>query len=230
MHKKERVATGIKGLDKLMGGGFRRDSTNLILGGTGTGKTIFAVQFIVNGIEKYNEPGVYVSYEEEKDEIFETMLQFGWDLAKYEKQGRFIYIQVTPEQLERVVLTGRGSIIEAIEKINAKRLVIDSITAFVLLSKDELTKMEQTLRLFRMIAEWGCTALVISEREAIEEHPSSDAIEYEVDGIILLYHKIKGGVRTRSLEVLKLRDMKHEERIFPIEITKEGIVVHKAEG
>lgn len=226
MQRKERVATGIKGLDELMSGGFRRGSANLILGGTGTGKTILAMQFIVEGIEKYNENGVYVSYEEEKEEIYETMLQFGWDLKKYEKEGKFSYIQTTPEQLERVVLTGRGKIRDVIERINAKRLVIDSITAFMLLNRDELTKREQTLRLFRMLAEWGCTALVTSEHEAVAEHPSSVDIEYEVDGIILLYHKIEGGIRKRSLEVLKLRDIKHEEKIFPMEITENGIVVY----
>ena len=226
MEKKERVATGIRGLDTLMGGGFRRGSTNLLLGGTGTGKTIFAMQFIIEGIEKYNENGVYVSYEEDRQEIFETVLQFGWNLKKYEKEGKFIYIQTTPEQLERVVLTGRGKIKDAVEKINAKRFVIDSITAFVLLNKDELTKREQALSLFRMIKGWGCTALVVSEHEAIAENPSSDDIEYEVDGVILLYHTIEQGVRKRALEILKLRDIKHEEKILPMEITKEGIVVH----
>ncbi len=229
MQEKGRVATGIKGLDKLMGGGFRKDSTNLLLGGTGTGKTIFAMQFIVEGIEKYDEPGVYISYEEDKDEIYETMLQFGWNLKKYEEDKKFAYIQTTPEQIERVVLTGRGRIKEAVEEIHAKRIVIDSITPFVLLSKDELTKREQLLRLFRMIKEWDCTALVISEHEAVAEHPSSEDIEYEVDGIIMLYYQIEQGVRKRALEVLKLRDIKHEEKIFPMEITKEGIVVYKPE-
>ena len=86
--KGTRVPTGVPNFDKLVEGGFQSESINLLAGGAGSGKTIFAIQYLINGIEKYNEPGMYITFEERKNKLYRDMLEFGWDLAKYEKEGK----------------------------------------------------------------------------------------------------------------------------------------------
>ncbi|MCK4521826.1 MAG: AAA family ATPase [Nanoarchaeota archaeon] len=220
-----RVSTGVPGLDPLVKGGFVRDSINLIAGGTGTGKTIFAIQFLVDGI-KHNEPGVYITFEEKKEKVYENMLEFGWDLEKYEKQGKFVFLEYTPEQVRKILTEGGGTVEYMIEKIKAKRLVIDSITSFCMLYEDALTQKEAALDLFNLINKWNCTGLMTSRDISAEESIISAAMEFEVDSIILLYHVRNKGIRTRALEILKMRGTKIPEKTVALDINKKGIVIN----
>ncbi len=221
-----RVPLGIHGLDPLIGGGVKKNSINLVAGGAGAGKTIFAMQFLVTGVEKFNEPAVYITFEEKKNKTYEDMLQFGWDLAKYEKQGKFVYFEYTPEQVKKVLVEGGGTVEAIIEKIKAKRIVIDSVTSFALLYKDELTKREASLALFELINEWDMTAVITSQDTSSEQDTISAALEFEADGIIILYHGKKGATRKRAIEILKMRGTKIPEKTFALDITDKGIVVH----
>lgn len=224
----ERVSTGIPGLDSLIDKGFIEGSSNLIFGNAGSGKTIFAIQFIVEGIKK-GESGIYVTFEERKDKMYENMKSFGWDLQKYEDEGKFVFLEYTPEQVKKILVEGGGQIEGLIEKLDAKRIVIDSITSFALLYDDELTKKEAALSLFDLISRWGCTAVMTSqqEREGITEtNEVSSALEFEVDSIIILYHAKTDGIRKRALEILKMRGTKTPEKTFPITIDKKGISVY----
>jgi circadian clock protein KaiC len=221
----KRVTTGISGLDGLIQGGLVKNSINLVAGGAGTGKTIFAIQFLVEGIEKYNEPGIYITFEEKKKKTYEDMMEFGWDLAKLEKEGKFVYLEYSPEQVKKVLVEGGGVIEVIIEKMKAKRIVIDSITSFALLYQDELTKKEAALALFELIDKWDCTALLTSQDTSENEETITAALEFEVDGIILIYHVKRKGARIRALEILKMRGTKIPEKTFPIEISPDGIKI-----
>ena len=106
----QRVPFGIAELDRLISGGVIKNSINLVAGSAGAGKSIFALQFLVNGIKKYGEPGVYITFEEKKKKTYEEMLEFGWDLAKLEKEGKFAYLEYTPEQVKKV-LVDRKSVV-----------------------------------------------------------------------------------------------------------------------
>ncbi len=221
-----RVPTGIKNFDKLIEGGLKRKSTNLIAGGAGAGKTIFAINFLVTGIIKYKEPGIYVTFEERKDKFYDDMLRFGWDLAKYEKQGMFAFIEYSPQQVKNIIVEGGGSIEALISKMNVKRFVIDSITSFALLYQDELERKEAALDLIDIIKNWGCTALLTSQDESSTGIFINAAMEFEVDSIILLYYvKIKG-IRQRCIEILKMRGTKHESKTYALTITPGGLVVN----
>ena len=224
--KIERTPTGIPGLDDVIEGGLKKDSITLVGGCAGSGKSIFAMQFLINGILKYNEPGVYVTFEEDKQEVYGDMLRFGWDFAELEKQEKFAFIRYTPEQVGKVLKTGGGIIRDIIGKINAKRIVIDSISAFTLLHKDELEKREACLDLFKILRRWKCTTLVVGQYYAAEERHESTAVEFEVDGIIWLYNIKKEDIRTRAVEVFKMRGTKHSAKIFPFEISDEGITIY----
>lgn len=225
-----RIPSGIPGLDQELQGGLIKNSVTLVSGSPGAGKSIFAMQFLVKGAEENDEPGVYVSFEEEKEDVYRYMLEFGWDLNKLEKQKKFAFIRYTPEQVNKVLKEGGGIIDNIIRKIKAKRIVIDSITAFTLLFKDDLAKREGLLELFKMIEQWGCTTFVTSEQEADPEKHRYSVEEFEVDGVILLYYQRKKNVRERVTEILKMRGTKVESKIFPMKITEQGIVLYPEES
>lgn len=226
----ERVSTGIPGLDEVMSGGFEKNSINMVSGGAGTGKSIFAMQFLVDGIQKFNEPGIFITFEEEKEKICKHMLKMGWDLKKLESENKLMIVEYSPDKVKKMLAEGGGEVEWVIGKIKAKRMVIDSLTAFSLLFKDELTRRQALLDLFRIIERWDCTALLVVEHESeVERHDSMD-VEFEVDGIILLYYLRKGDVRNRALEILKLRGSKHASRIFPMKITDEGVKIYPEEA
>ncbi len=220
----KRIPTGISNLDPLIEGGFKRNSVNLVAGGAGSGKTIFAMQFILDGLKR-GEPGIYITFEEKKKKFYEDMLEFGWDLQKYEDQNKFVFLEYTPEQVKKILTEG-GGIVEAIlEKIKARRIVIDSITSFSLLYEDELTKKEAALSLFELIDKWDCTGILTSQDEARNGHTITAAMEFEVDGIIVLYHVKKKGVRRRAIEILKMRGTKIPEKTVALDITDKGIKI-----
>ena len=225
----ERVPTGIPNFDKLIEGGFQRESINLIAGGAGSGKTIFAIQYLINGIEKYNEPGMYITFEERKNKLYKDMLEFGWDLAKYEKEGKFVFLNYKPAQVKRVLVEGGGVIETIITESKIKRLVIDSISSFILLYTEELSKKQAALQLFELISKWGLTALITSQDEVPHEGTIIAALEFEVDGIILVYHVKKKAARIRAIEILKMRGTRHSEATIQCEITSEGIRVNPEE-
>lgn len=224
----ERITTGVSNLDGMIEGGFKKHSVNLVAGGAGSGKTIFAIQFLVEGMKR-KEPGVYITFEEKKKKVYADMLHcFGWDLEKYEKEGLFIFLEYTPEQVKRVLIEGGGAVDTLITQTKAKRMVIDSITSFTLLYKDELTKKEASLALFELIEKWGCTAVLTSEEREIGETSMTSALEFEVDGIILLYNIKRKGERIRALEILKMRGTKHPQKTYFFKImNNKGILVEK---
>lgn len=220
-----RISSGIPGLDKLIQTGFQKNSMNLVAGEPGAGKTIFAIQFLVEGCKK-GEPGIYITFEEKKQKLYENMATFGWDLEKFEKKGLFRFLEYTPEQVKKLLVEGGGTVDAIVEKIKAKRIVIDSISSFSLLYEDELTKKEAALSLFDLIEKWNCTAVMTSQSMGTDhETIMSAALEFEVDSIILLYHSKKQGERVRALEILKMRGTKIPSKTFGLRIGDNGLSV-----
>lgn len=225
--KIEKVPTGISVFDKITNGGFTKESVNLIVGGAGAGKTIFAIQFLVNGMKK-GETCLYLTFEEKKENLYRNMLQFGWDLEAYEKKGKFIFIEYTPEKVRKMLEEGGGALESLMYKKKITRLVIDSITSFTLLFESEIAKREASLALFDMTRRWKTTVLLTLEKELTQQDlisGSSSAIEFEADSIILLYFLRQNGERRRILEVLKMRGSPHSKKLYPFEITKDGIKI-----
>ncbi len=218
------MPSGIPGLDKLIDGGFKGGSINLVCGGAGSGKTTFAMQFLIEGIKR-GESGMYITFEERKDKLYDDMLEFGWDLARYEKMGLFRFLEYTPEQIKHVLVEGGGTIDALITQMHAKRLVIDSISSFSLLFKDELTQKESSLALFELINRWGCTAVLTAQASQGGPDDITTSLQFEVDSIIILYHYMKEGIRTRALEVLKMRGTKTPEKLLKLSIDKSGMSV-----
>ncbi|HLC50181.1 MAG TPA: ATPase domain-containing protein [Candidatus Nanoarchaeia archaeon] len=229
----ERVPTGINGLDELLSGGYIRKSMNLLSGSPGSGKSILAMQFIVNGALKYNEPGVYISFEEDAESLKRNMKNFGWDIEQLEKEGKIAIINISPIDIEPSSgnNTDSGSSLgvkySIVNKIKAKRIVIDSATAYSVLYTDELSKRKAHLELFRMLKEWGCTSLLIAEHD-LETHASSP-LDFEVDSITWMYNFKKEHLRTRAIEIIKMRGSKHSTSTSALEITEKGIAIYPGE-
>ncbi|MBX4212199.1 hypothetical protein KW787_01940 [Candidatus Pacearchaeota archaeon] len=211
----ERVPTYIHNFDSLVEGGFEKNSTNLIVGGSGNGKSIFATQFLVGGMDK-GEKALYVTFEEKKDAFYANMKEFGWNLEEYEKKDLFIFLEYTPGKVRTMLEEGGGAIESVILKNKISRVVIDSITSFALLFKDELSKREAALSL-----------LLTLEEDAVAGKLGPQTLQFESDSIIMLYYEPRKKERERYLEILKMRGTKHSENVHRFTIEKKGIVIDK---
>src|SRR3989338_1390517 len=223
--KSKKVQTKIPNFDNLIGGGFEKNSSNISAGGAGSGKTIFATQFLVEGMRN-GEKCLYVTFEEKKEQFYKNMLKFGWDLENYENKKMFTFLEYTPIKVKTMLDEGGGTIESAILRQGISRVVIDSITSFALLFDKEIEKREAALALFNMIGGWNCTSLLTLEEDLSDtKELSSKAIEFESDSIILVYFPSEKGVRNRYLEILKMRGVNHSKKVHKFEIGNKGISV-----
>ncbi|MDP3917277.1 MAG: ATPase domain-containing protein [Nanoarchaeota archaeon] len=220
----ERVGTGIPNLDKLIEGGFKQGSINLVAGNAGSGKTTMAMQFIMDGLKK-GEPAVFVSLEETKEKIFADFIEFGWDLEQYERNGLLRFLEYGPDQIGRLVAEGGGTLDVMITQINAKRLVLDSISSFSGVFSSRATRRSSSMAFFDLIYRWGCTALVTSQATKVDADDIEAELEFEVDGIIVLHHFKKKGERERAIEILKMRGTKIPEKTMKMTLSSKGIDV-----
>lgn len=217
--KPKRIPSGISGFDALIEGGFLPYSTNILVGGSGSGKTIFGMNFLMQGI-KENQPGLYITFEEKKEEFYQNMLEFGWNLLEAEEKGLFIFLEYSPEKVKLMLEEGGGDIESIVIKNKIKRVVIDSITSFTLLFDDELEKRQAALGLFDMLRKWSCTTvLTVQENTSVRKGRESSPIEFEADSIILLYFIRMKKERQRFVEVLKMRGTNHSKHLHQFHIS-----------
>ena len=222
--------TGIEGLDEVTEGGFPKGRTTLICGGAGCGKTLMAMEFLLNGIIDYDEPGVFMAFEETNEELAMNMASLGFDLKGLERQKKLKvdYVHVDRSEIEE---TGdydlEGLFIRlgyAIDSVGAKRVVLDTIESlFSGLSNQAILRAELR-RLFRWLKDKGVTAVITGERgDASLTRQGLE--EYVSDCVILLDHRIIEQVSTRRLRIIKYRGTSHGTNEYPFLIDKEGISV-----
>ena len=237
-----RIATGIKGFDALIEGGLPEGRSFLISGGTGTGKTIFAIQFLVNGALQ-GEPGVYLTLDERPDLIREDMLRFGWNIRQLEDQGQLKVIDGTIAKIgipsdEEFSLPATGfdldklllELMRTIKKIKAKRVVIDSIPALGMNFENEHEIRKAILKIVYLLSRAGVTTLLTTEvNEGSKQFGKYGVEEFVSDGVIVLHYMGIGTQSNRTLHIRKMRATKHSEDLHPLEITNTGIKIHKVE-
>ena len=223
-----RAKSGITGFDELIQGGFERESIVLVVGASGTGKTIFSMQFLYQGAALFDESGVFLSFEEDREQLYRQAEQFGWDFAKLEKEDKFRLLTFKPHQITKILEEGGGQVKDALIEIKAKRIVVDSITAYGLLFRDEYKRREKILEFFNMLRKWGVTSLVICEDDPDIVEKEEGGIGFISDAIVSLYyeHDKEKGIRIHSLEVLKMRGTKHTNKVCAINFEKEGVSVY----
>lgn len=230
----DKVKTGIENLDKILKGGIPRGWVVLVSGGPGTGKSILATQFLYEGIEKYHENGVYVTFDESITNIKKTMIPFGWDLKKYEKEGKLGFLDLSYTkgmELEERGHFDLGVLVELIKKTimdkAAKRVVIDPVTMLSYFYEEKFEVRKCLLALIRTLNELGCTTMMTHEiRRAELGHDEMDTEEFASQGLIRLYYHRDEMNRFRAIEVLKMRGSRIIEKVFPFEIRDNGIYIH----
>ena len=222
--------TGIVGLDQITNGGLPQGRPALVCGGAGCGKTLLAIEFIVRGATEFNEPGVFISFEETSEELAKNVRSLGFDLDKLVAQKKLAMDFVRVERAE-IEETGEydleGLFVRlnhAIESIGAKRVVLDTIESlFSGLSNTAILRAELR-RLFRWLKDKGVTAIITGEkgdgtltRQGIEEYVS--------DCVIMLDHRVHDQLSTRRLRVVKYRGSTHGTNEYPFIIDEKGISV-----
>lgn len=226
----KRCPTGIQGLDEILSGGLPSGAPTLFSGGPGCGKTLFGLEFIVRGVEEFNEPGVFISFEETAEELARNVSSCGIDLLPLVKAKKICvdYIQVEPRPLEAAGdYDLEGLFIRlrhAIESVKAKRVVVDSVEALFSGFADPHLLRAEIARLFRWLKSIGITAIITAEKGegAFTRHGLE---EYLADCVIFLDHRISEEHSVRRLRVVKYRGANHATDEFPFLIDEDGISV-----
>ena len=226
----QKSPTSIQGLDEITGGGLPKGRPTLVCGGAGCGKTLFAMEFIVHGATQYNEPGVFMSFEETEKELTENVASLGFDLESLTKEKK---IWVEHIHVERSEIKQGGEydleglfirIHHAIESINAKRVVLDTIeTLFSGLPNQYILRAELQ-RLLRWLKKKGVTTIITAERgdgsltrQGLEEYIS--------DCVILLDHRVNDQSSVRRLRIVKYRGSTHGTNEYPFLIDEDGFSI-----
>ncbi len=209
-----RIPTGIPGLDKLLTGGLPKNRTILLSGGPGTGKTIMSLQFLVNGILDYEEPGIYVSLDENKQHVFEEMLDFGWDF----------------QELESTMATLIEMIKTSVKEIGAKRIVVDPVTTLVFQYDGMVAQRNALVELMEALADTGATCLITTELRRPGFERNLDYEEYLAHGVILLQQLQVGKSLLRVIQIEKMRKTPVDNQPRPYRITDTGIEVFPRES
>ncbi|MEO5979811.1 MAG: circadian clock protein KaiC [Chryseolinea sp.] len=227
--KLPKAQTGINGLDDIMFGGLPRDRPTLLLGETGCGKTLMAMEFVVNGIVKYNEPGIFVAFEEKKEELIMNVKSIGYDLERHIKD-KMLHLEQIQVNRQEIIATGNYNIEGlfvrlslAIKSIKAKRIVLDSLDA-LFYGFDYKTLRSEFKRLFSWLKEKKVTAIITAEngdsflmRHGLEE--------YLADCVIVLDNRVTNQIVTRRLRIVKCRGSIHGINEYPFSIDAKGISV-----
>ncbi len=217
------TTTGIDGLDCVLNGGFPVESTILLEGAPGTGKTILGMQFLYQGVIQNNEPGVYITFEEFPEQIYREMLDFGWNIKALEKENKMRVICLSPDILLEQMKSPNGLFEQIIKEINCKRIVIDSLNLFHFGMDDLIEKRKTIYTLRNILRKYTLTTLLIHEQTTNirDEIPFES---YVVDGVIRLsLQKHNHIYRKRTLEVLKMRGCKISEGEHIYRINETGI-------
>lgn len=222
--------TGIKGLDEVTGGGLPKGRPTLVCGGTGCGKTLLAMEFLVRGATQYDEPGVFISFEEKSDELTKNFASLGFDLDDLAARKKLAldYVHIEKSEIEE---TGEydleGLFIRlglAIDTIGAKRVALDTIEAlFSGLSNENILRAELR-RLFRFLKDKGVTAIVTGE-QGERTLTRYGLEEYVADCVIFLNHSVHQQIATRRLRIIKYRGTSHGTNEYPFLIDEQGFSV-----
>jgi circadian clock protein KaiC len=222
--------TGIQGLDEVTGGGLPQGRPTLVCGGAGSGKTLLGMEFLVRGAIQYNEPGVFVVFEESAEELTKNVASLGFDLNDLcaHKKLAIDHIYLERSEMEEIGdynLEGLFVRIgHAMDSIGARRVVLDTLEALFTGFSNEGILRAELRRLFRWLKEKGVTAIITAERgEGTLTRRGLE--EYVADCVILLDHRVVDHISTRWLHVVKYRGSMHGTNEYPFLINERGISV-----
>jgi len=229
-----KLETYIPGFDFIAGGGLPEGRSTLVSGTSGSAKTVLATQFLAEGIAKAEESGVFVTFEETPKDIRRNMSGFGWDIQEWETMGKWAFVDISPTAGDRTIITGDydlGGLLVRIEhaasKVNAKRVVIDSIGSIFSQVNDSAIVRSELLRVATMLKEIGVTSLITAERtEEYGDVARYGVEEFVADNVIILRNNMEQEKRRRTIEILKFRGTYHQKGEYPFTILpNKGIII-----
>jgi circadian clock protein KaiC len=230
----DKIITGIPGLDLVGLGGLPACRTTLVSGTPGSGKSIFACQFLAQGIINSDDSGVFVTFEESPESIRENMRGFGWDIEKWESDGKWQFVDASMDPEQETVILGPydfaallARVEYAVRKIRAKRLALDSLAAIFNEFPESKILRKELFRLAYATKKLGITSIMTSERNDDQGPQSLHGVEEFVsDNVIILRNSLEDEKRRRTIEILKFRGAPHQKGEFPFSIIPdEGIIV-----
>ena len=224
-----KTATGIHGFDEITDGGLPTARPSLVCGPPGTGKSIFAMQFLVNGATRFAEPGVFLTFEESADELVANVRSLGFDIDGLTRDGRLLVdaLPLEPQSVQTGEFNLEALMVRlawAVEQIGAKRVAIDNVEAlFIAFDRPALVRSELR-RLFRWLKDHDLTTVITAERgeDMLTRHGME---EYLSDCVVLLDHRVVHDVATRRMRVLKYRGSTHGRNEYPFLIGADGFEV-----
>ena len=224
-----KTVTGIHGFDEITDGGLPTARPSLVCGPPGTGKSIFAMQFLVNGATRFAEPGVFLTFEESADELVANVRSLGFDIDGLTRDGRLLVdaLPLEPQSVQTGEFNLEALMVRlawAVEQIGAKRVAIDNVEAlFIAFDRPALVRSELR-RLFRWLKDHDLTTVITAERgeDMLTRHGME---EYLSDCVVLLDHRVVHDVATRRMLVLKYRGSTHGRNEYPFLIGADGFEV-----
>lgn len=226
----DRCSTGIDGFDKLCQGGFVRNSDNLIVGGPGSGKSTFLLQFLWNGATKFNENGLYCSFEPDILDTLNDAMAHGWDFSKLSGEGKIKFMRFSPQtSIEDL----KSELTKMIAKNNVRRVCFDPISVLALNLMDE-GKIRQTIfELSSLMKRLKVTTVFVDE--SLEESgmniigggdwTKTDILRFLSDSVTVFYESGITGVSDRAVRIAKMRRTSHERKAIGMMISSRGIEV-----
>lgn len=229
----QRIKSGIPGFDAITNGGLVKNSINLVTGGTGTGKTIFGLQYLFHGAKDCNEKGIYISLEESEEELKDDAREIGMNFNEVAKKVKFICL--SPYDTSDLASIFKPSVLKhEIESFKPCRIVIDSVTALVMGLENNFERKKEIYTLSRMLKEMDCTTLLLSEipSESALSTSSGSFSRYGVeeflcDSVIMLHYMGIGGESDRALRVIKMRRTRHVRGPVPMALGSCGVKILK---
>ena len=229
----EKLETGIPGFDFLSEGGLPQGRATLVAGTAGSAKTVFACQFLVEGIKR-GQNGVFITFEEPPKAIRKNMRGFGWNIAGWEEQRQWAFVDASPQPGERPMVSGEydlGALLARIEfainKYNAKRVSMDSLGAIFNHLGDSAQVRSDLFRIASALRELDVTAIMTAERRTEYGEISRHGVEeFVADNVVILRNVLSEEKRRRTIEILKYRGTDHQKGEFPLTIVPgKGIVI-----
>lgn len=229
-----KALTGIAGFDEITGGGLPRGRTTLLLGGPGSGKTVFALQFLAHGAAQHSEPGIFVAFEESAKSILVNAQSFGWNLAGLQRQKQLYVLNAQPSfdlvQSGDFDLGGMLAVLAAkVKETGARRIVFDALDVLLLLLPDLQAERREAYRLHAWLLEHDLTAIVTLKAKTDGTYPVSREpfafMQFMVDCTVILNHSASMSVSQRTLRVQKYRGSSFDENESPFLIGASGVEV-----
>ena len=227
----EKSETCVSGFDEITGGGIPEGRVTLLIGGPGAGKTVFALEVLVNGARKRKEPAIFVAFEENSKQVIANAATFGWDLEGLEQEGLFFLdarLSPTVVQAGQFDLSGMlASISAKAKEMKATRVVFDGIDVLLTLLGDQNAERREMYRIYEWLQAEGLTG-IITAKASESDRPSSERyafMQFMVDCVVLFQHRMSDRVSIRTVRIMKYRGSAFAENEFPMVISRDGIRV-----